>query len=196
MWALEEVGGGDESWLRPSCSGWFSIKWWQSHPQMTDVSSITRQGWPFWMKLTTTSLQVTDSWEQSGCSTSGVLLQEGGPFQGPKLGSCRTLGSELSEETHVWQSQRFYWERAPTWRAVGEGNPEQLCHTAHSLGFYGDGISFWVVFSQSFWLRVLLAGAHRGSAKMDAREKDSGRWSDLWCLLLTFPELFQLLEAC
>ena len=33
------------------------------------------------------------------------------------------------------------------------------------------------------------------SAKMDAREKDSGRWSDMWCLLLTFPELFQLVEA-
>ena len=33
------------------------------------------------------------------------------------------------------------------------------------------------------------------SAKMDAREKDSGRWSDRWCLLLTFPELFWLVEA-
>ena len=33
------------------------------------------------------------------------------------------------------------------------------------------------------------------SAKMDAREKDSGRWSDMWCLLLTFPELFWLVEA-
>ena len=32
------------------------------------------------------------------------------------------------------------------------------------------------------------------SAKMDARE-DSGRWLDMWCLLLTFPELFQLVEA-
>ena len=26
---------------------------------------------------------------------------------------------------------------------------------AHSLQFYGDGISFWVVFSQPFWLSVL-----------------------------------------
>ena len=26
---------------------------------------------------------------------------------------------------------------------------------AFSLGFYADGISFWVVFSQSFLLRVL-----------------------------------------
>ena len=32
---------------------------------------------------------------------------------------------------------------------------------AHSLRFfYGDGISFWVVFSQSFPLRVLPGGAH------------------------------------
>ena len=30
---------------------------------------------------------------------------------------------------------------------------------ARSLGFYGDGISFWVVFSQSFWLRALPGGA-------------------------------------
>ena len=31
---------------------------------------------------------------------------------------------------------------------------------ACSLGFYGDGISFQVVLSQSFWLRVLPGGAH------------------------------------
>ena len=30
---------------------------------------------------------------------------------------------------------------------------------AHSLGFFGDGISFRVVFGQSFWLRVLPGGA-------------------------------------
>ena len=33
------------------------------------------------------------------------------------------------------------------------------------------------------------------SAKMDAREKDSGRRSDMCCLLLTFPELFLLVAA-
>ena len=31
--------------------------------------------------------------------------------------------------------------------------------TALALWFYGDGISFWVVFSQSFLLRVLPGGA-------------------------------------
>ena len=36
-------------------------------------------------------------------------------------------------------------------RAGGSGNPGgQLCHMACSLGFYGDGISFRVVLSQSF----------------------------------------------
>ena len=30
------------------------------------------------------------------------------------------------------------------------------------------------------------------SAKMDAKEEDSGRWLDMWCLLLTFPQLFWL----
>ena len=58
-----------------------------------------------------------------------------------------------------WQSKRLYWERAPGWRAVGSGNPgELLCQIACSLGFYGDGTSFHIVLSQSFWLRVLPGG--------------------------------------
>ena len=35
------------------------------------------------------------------------LLQEGGPLQGPKLGSCLTLGNELSKETHVLTKQEI-----------------------------------------------------------------------------------------
>ena len=34
------------------------------------------------------------------------------------------------------------------------------------------------------------------SAKLDASEKDSGRWQDRWQLLWTFPELLQLVMAC
>ena len=94
------------------------------------------------------------------CGAPHQCGRKGDPFQGPKLGSCLTLRNELSEETHV-PSKRFYWEREPGWRAGGSGNSgEQLCHVACSLQFYGDGISFWVVFSQSFWLRVLPGGAH------------------------------------
>ena len=35
---------------------------------------------------------------------------------------------------------------------------------------------------------------HR-SAKMDASERDSGKWTDTRCLLSTFPELFRLVVA-
>ena len=60
-----------------------------------------------------------------------------------------------------WQSKIFYWERAPGWRTGGKGNPgELLCHMVCSLRFYVDGVSFWVVFIQSFWLRVLPHGVH------------------------------------
>ena len=36
---------------------------------------------------------------------------------------------------------------------------------ARSLGFYGDGMSFWVVFSQSFSLRVLPGDARLVQSK-------------------------------
>ena len=47
-----------------------------------------------------------------------------------------------------------------------------------SLGNHSESESFLVV--------------HALFSQMDAREKDSGRWSDMWCLLLTFPELVHL----
>ena len=34
-----------------------------------------------------------------------LLLQEGDPLKGPKVGSCLTLGNELSEEMHVLTKQ-------------------------------------------------------------------------------------------
>ena len=58
---------------------------------------------------------------------------------------------------------------------------------AHSLGFYGDGISFRVVFGQSFKFSLSWWRAHH-SAKMDASERDSGKWTDTRCLLSTFPK--------
>ena len=32
--------------------------------------------------------------------------RKGDPFQGPRMGSCLTLGNELSEETHVVTKQK------------------------------------------------------------------------------------------
>ena len=36
-----------------------------------------------------------------------MCCRKGDPFQGPKLGSCLTLGDELSEETHVLTKQEI-----------------------------------------------------------------------------------------
>ena len=39
--------------------------------------------------------------------------RKGDPFQGPKLGSCLTLGNEWSEETHADKARDF----------IGKGHP-------------------------------------------------------------------------
>ena len=44
-----------------------------------------------------------------------ICWRKGDPFQGPKLGSCLTLGNELSEETHVLTNvaEQFSWVPLP-----------------------------------------------------------------------------------
>ena len=66
-----------------------------------------------------------------------------------KLDSCLTLRNELSEILLGKGDQ------------VESTRVRELRRTALSLDFwfYGDGISFWVIFSQSFSLRVLPGGA-------------------------------------
>ena len=92
-----------------------------------------------------------------------------------------------------WQSKRFYWEGDPG---------ELLCHMACSLGFYGDGISFLVFLSQSFWLRVfpggaslvqprwmperrILGGGQTGGVPFWLFPNSSGCWRLICSLLLT-----------
>ena len=65
-------------------------------------------------------------------------------------------------------------QRAGGWGSLGG----LLCHMAHSLGFYGDGISFQVVFGPSFWLRVLPGGAHVAQPRwMPARRILGSGWT-------------------
>ena len=76
--------------------------------------------------------------------------RKGDPFQGLKLGSCLTLGNELSEETHLTKQEVLLGKG--TWvesSRVREARRTAL-PVACSLGFYGDGISFQLVLSQSF----------------------------------------------
>ena len=121
--------------------------------------------------------------------------RKGDPFQGPKLG-CLTLGNELSEETHVLTKQEILLGKG-TWverRRVRVPRRTALPHG--SLGFYGDGISFRVVFSQSFWLRVLPGGARLVQPRWMLERILGGGWtcgvsfwpfpnSFCWCRLIS-----------
>ena len=89
--------------------------------------------------------------------TLGVfLLQEGGP----KLDSCLTLKNELSQEAHVLAKQEILLGEG-TW--VESSRVREPKRTALSHGLQSQvlwwWISFCVVLSQTFWLRVLPGGA-------------------------------------
>ena len=58
-----------------------------------------------WPLRTLSGQDVSLSEEESHQSCH--LLQKWDPFQGPKLGSCLTLGNESSEETHVLTKQEI-----------------------------------------------------------------------------------------
>ena len=45
-----------------------------------------------------------------------VCCRKGDPFQGPKLGSCLTLGNELSKETQMLMKQATLLRRAESRR--------------------------------------------------------------------------------
>ena len=124
-----------------------------------------------------------------------ICCREGDPFQGPKLGSCLTLGNELSEETHADKARDFIGKGHPGGEQEGKGTQENCSAVWLAvLGFMVMGlVSRWLwpiilIQSLSWW------HMHR-SAKMDASERDSGKWTDRQGLFSTFPELFRLVVA-
>ena len=79
-----------------------------------------------------------------------VYCRKGDPFQGPELGSCLMFGNELSEETHMLIKQEILLGKGTQVENSRVREPRRTALPRGSLGFYGDRISFWVVFSQSF----------------------------------------------
>jgi len=65
---------------------------------------------------------------------------------------------------------------------------------AGSFQFYGDGIVSGLFLANHSDSESFLV-VHTLLAKVDASKKDSGKWLDIWCLLLTFPKLFWLVVA-
>ena len=73
------------------------------------------------------------------------------PFQGPKLGSCLTLGNELSKETHLLTKQEIIGKGRPGGEQWGTGSQEN-CSAAWLAvsGFMVMGlVSGWSLANQS-----------------------------------------------
>jgi len=73
-------------------------------------SDMKRMGVGFRQTRTRSGWHLESSWaslDLSFLSWKVGVLQEGDPFQGPKVGSCPTLRSELSEETHALTKQEI-----------------------------------------------------------------------------------------
>ena len=117
------------------------------------------------------------------------------PFQGPKVDVCLTLRSELSEETHVLTKQETLLGRGARVESSRIREPRRTALPCGSQPwvFMVMGLvlgCLWpVILTQNpcWWCRHC-------SVKMNV-DKDSGRWLEIWCLLLTFPELFPLAVA-
>ena len=95
-----------------------------------------------------------------------------------------------------WQSKRFYWEGCPGGEQEGEGTQENCsARWLEVLGFMEMGLVSGLFLanhsdSESFLVVHALFS-------QDGCQKE-GFWEvvgNMWCLLLTFPELFQLVEA-
>ena len=60
--------------------------------------------------------------------------RKGDPLQGPKLGSCLTLGNELSEETHVLTKQEILLGKGTWVESSRVREPRTtFCHMACSM---------------------------------------------------------------
>ena len=95
--------------------------------------------------------KITFDWNVAG---------RGGPFQGMRVGLCLTLVSELSKETQELTKQEtlLRTDIQVENRRIREPRKTALPRDSH-LGFYSNGVGFWVVSGQSFGFRVLPAVA-------------------------------------
>ena len=86
------------------------------------------------------------------CDNWLLLLQEWGPLPGPATGLLSNTRKWIAWGDTCADNARDFIGKE---HLGGEKQVKGIQENCSATGFYGDGISFWVVFSQSFWLRVL-----------------------------------------
>ena len=98
------------------------------------------------------------------------------------MDSCLSLRNELSEETNVLIMQETFLGRGAWAESSRVREPRRTVppHSGESLGFDGDGTSFWVVSDGNTQNSItLIEGPSlwhtHHSAKMDSSKEDSGR---------------------
>ena len=75
------------------------------------------------------------------------------------MGSCLTLGNELSKEIHELTKQESLLERDAQVECSRVRQPRRTAlHVAHSLGFYGDGLVSGLSLTNRYDSRVLPGG--------------------------------------
>ena len=79
------------------------------------------------------------------------VLQKGGPLPGPRNGLLSNTQKQiLRGNTLADKARDFIGKGHPGGEQEGKGTQEDCSAMRLAVGFYGDGISFWVVFGQSF----------------------------------------------
>ena len=130
--------------------------------------------------------------------------QKGDSFQGPKVGSCVTLGNELSKEVNTLTKQKTLLRNGTQADSSRVREPRRTSLPCGSV----SGLMVVVCFLGYFWPVILPVsifgltqvpswGLMHLSAKMDSSVRCSGRWQDiLWAgissLLVAPPKFCQL----
>ena len=124
------------------------------------------------------------------------MLQEGGPLPGPETGLLSNTRKWIVRgDTCADKARDFIGKgtRAES-RRLREPRRTALPRGSHSWVLW-----WWNWFPGGLWPIILIQSLSwwrtHGSAKMDASERDSGKWTDTRCLLLTVPKLFRLVVA-
>ena len=159
MWALEEAGwmrvDSGQVVLNDSLLNSDSL----THRWLTFPASQDRAGLFRWISQPHPYSSLIPE-NKVGVPHQVVLLQEGGPLPGPKTGLLSNTRKWIARGDTSADKARDFTGKGPPGgeQMVREARRAALPHGSQSQ-VYGDGISFWVVFSQSFWLRVLPGGA-------------------------------------
>ena len=120
------------------------------------------------------------------------ILQERGPVPRPKIG--------LLSNTRKWivrgvtcadKARDFTGKGCLVREQEGKGTQNSSVTWLAVSGFMVMGLVSGLFLANHSYSESFL-GVHVLFSQMDAREEDSGRWLVMWCLLLTFPELFRL----